>query len=220
MAKRVKIIMSKDVLNLGEEGDVCDVAPGYARNFLFPRKLAVPYTKHHLTILGQRRRIIEKRKEEKRINAQGMKSHIEGEHIVFHLPAGENGKLFGSITNGHIAEELQKKGFAIEKKKIEVPEHHIKMVGEYTITVKLYENEQASLKVTVEALEVEKEEKTKRPAKGGHGRSRSARQNAEETGAAQTADTEEMTEAATETEFDAADEESSVAANEESENLD
>lgn len=175
----MKIIMSKDVLNLGEEGDVCDVAPGYARNFLFPRKLAVPYNKHNLTILGQRKKTIEKKKEEKRVNAQGMKTKIENEQVVFILPAGENGKLFGSITNGHIAEELQKKGYAIEKKKIEVPDHHIKMVGNYTIVVKLYESEQAELKVTIQALETEKEEKPKKGSKTERGRTKSKQQTEE-----------------------------------------
>ncbi|HEQ71551.1 MAG TPA: 50S ribosomal protein L9 [Spirochaetia bacterium] len=162
MGKRMKIILRQDVLNLGEEGDVREVAAGYARNFLFPKKYAAPYNQHALTILGQRKKKIEKRKEEKRILAQGMKDRLQEEKLVFVMPAGDNGKLFGSITNGQIAEELQKKGYAIEKRKIEIPEHHIKMVGQYTATVKLYENEEAELNIKVEAQVQEKKEEKPR----------------------------------------------------------
>ena len=158
MANKIKIIMNQDVLNLGEEGDTCDVAPGYARNYLFPKKLAVPYNSHYLTILNQKKRKIEKRREEKKVQAQDMKARIQNEDIIFTLQAGENGKLFGSITNGHIAEELQKRGFSIERKKIEVPDHHLKMVGTYSVKVNLYGDEEANLKVTINALEI--------PAKG------------------------------------------------------
>jgi large subunit ribosomal protein L9 len=178
MGKRVKIIINQDVLNLGEEGDICEVAPGYARNYLFPNKFAVPYNKHSLTILSQRKKIIEKRKEEKRVQAQGLKEQIQNEAIVFVMPAGDNGKLFGSITNGHIAEELQKKGFALEKKKIEIPDHHIKTIGDFTVKVKLYGNEEAILKVSVKAIEVEKEKKAKKTDKSekdGETRQRSRR---------------------------------------------
>ena len=166
MAKKIKIIMQSDILNLGEEGDVCEVALGYARNYLFPKKYAVPYNKHNLTILNQRRRAIEKKKAEKRLNAQELKQKIENEVLIFKMPAGENGKLFGSITNGLVAEELQKKGYALEKKRIELPEHHIKLVGNYTATIKLYENEQASLKIIIEPIVEEKTSKDVKPEKG------------------------------------------------------
>lgn len=175
MANKVKIIMNKDVINLGEEGDIRDVAPGYARNYLYPRKLAVPYNSHYLTILNQKKRKIEKHKEEKRVQAQGMKEQIQQEEIVFSLQAGENGKLFGSITNGQIAEELQKRGYTVERKRIEVPDHHLKMVGEYSIKVKLYGDEEAVLKVSVKALEPSPEEKAAKAARAERGRGRGKR---------------------------------------------
>ncbi|RPJ06063.1 MAG: 50S ribosomal protein L9 [Spirochaetaceae bacterium] len=159
MGKRVKIIMNHDVMNVGEEGDVCEVSSGYARNYLLPQKLAVPVSKHALEILNQRKTAIEKRKAEKRVQAQSIKDKIQHEVIVFSVQSGEHGKLFGSITSGHIAEELQKRGYSIEKKKIDVPEHHIKSLGDYTIKVKLYGNEEASFKVTVKPLEVKEETK-------------------------------------------------------------
>jgi large subunit ribosomal protein L9 len=157
MGKRVKIIMNQDVMNVGEEGDICEVSSGYARNYLYPQKLAVPVSKHALDILNQRKNAIEKRKLEKRTQAQGIKDRLEHEALVFHVQSGEHGKLFGSITNGHIAEELQKRGYSIEKKKIEVPEHHIKALGDYTIKVKLYGTEEANFKVTVKPLEIKEE---------------------------------------------------------------
>ncbi len=187
MANKVKIIMNQDVLNLGEEGDIRDVAPGYARNFLFPRKLAVPYTSHFLTILNQKKRKIEKRKEEKRVQAQGMKEQIQKEEIVFTLQAGENGRLFGSITNGQIAEELQKRGYVIERKRIEVPDHHLKMIGEYSIKVKLYGEEEAALKVSVKALEPSPEEKAAKAARNERGKGKGKRAvEAEESAAPET----------------------------------
>jgi large subunit ribosomal protein L9 len=175
MANKVKIILNQDVLNLGEEGDIRDVAPGYARNYLFPRKMAVPHTEHQVTILSQKRRKLEKRKEEKKIQAQSLKEQIQKEEIVFTLQAGEHGKLFGSITNGPIAEELQKRGYAIERKKIEVPDHHLKMVGDYTIRIKLYGDEEALVKVSVKALELSPEEKAAKQSKQDRGRSKTRR---------------------------------------------
>jgi large subunit ribosomal protein L9 len=180
MGKRVKIIMSQDVINIGEEGDICEVSPGYARNYLFPQKMAVPYNKNNLNILGQRMRIIEKRKEEKRVQAQGVKEQMQKEEIVFMMPAGDNGKLFGSITNGNVAEELHKRGFSIEKKKIDVPDHHLKSVGEYNVTIHLYGNEEAVIKVSIKALETAQEQKAEgKTAKGERTRQRAKRQTKE-----------------------------------------
>lgn len=152
----MKVILNEDIYHLGEEGDICDVANGYARNYLFPKKLAMPCNKNSLYFLEQKKEAIEKRKEEKHNRALDIKEKIEQEELIFTISVGESGKLFGSVTNAHIAEELGKKGYTIEKKRIEVPDHHIKMLGEYKIKIKLYKNEVAELKVTVKALEKEK----------------------------------------------------------------
>ena len=149
----MKIIIMKDIPHLGEEGDIREVANGYARNYLFPRKLAVPYDKASLHIIEQRHKAFAKRKQEKRIEANSLKEKLEQVEIVFTYPAGENGKLFGSITGGHIADELAKIGFQIEKKRIIVPDHHIKLIGNYKIKIKLYESEEAEIKVVVKAEE-------------------------------------------------------------------
>lgn len=147
----MKIILNQDVQNLGEEGDVRDVARGYARNFLFRKDLAVPYNKQSVAIFENKRSAIEKRKEEKRAAAAGMKDKIEALMLELVMPAGDTGKLFGSVTAATLAEELEKQGFTVEKKKIDIPGNTIKMTGEHEFTIRLYENETAACKVTITA---------------------------------------------------------------------
>ncbi len=149
----VRVILTQDVPGLGEEGDIREVAAGYARNHLIPKSLAMPHTKQNMTRLESRRAAIEKRKEDKRREAMGLKERLEAEELVFTMPAGESGKLFGSVSNAIVAQELEKRGFSIERKRIEVPEHSIRMVGAYAVKVRLYGNEEATVKVTVEAGE-------------------------------------------------------------------
>lgn len=146
----MKIILSKDVQNLGEEGDIREVARGYARNYLIPQGFGVAYTKQNLALLEGRKKAIEQRKEEKRDRAKGLKERIEGLDITIQMTAGETGRLFGSVTNAMIVEELSKLGIEVERKRIEIPEHTIKTVGNFVVKVKLYGSEIASLKVTVE----------------------------------------------------------------------
>ncbi len=145
----MKIILNEDVYNLGEEGDVCDVARGYARNYLFPKKLAFPYTKENIANFESRRAAIEKRKEDKRQKALSLKERLDGKEVEIKMNAGQSGKLFGSVTSAMIAEELQKEGIEVEKKKIDFKSHTIKMVGTYPVKVKLYDNNEAELKLKV-----------------------------------------------------------------------
>ena len=149
----MKVILNQDVTGLGEEGDIREVANGYARNYLLPKNLALPYTKKNLTQLEARRTAIESRKEEKRREAMSVKERLESEELVFTMPAGDSGKLFGSVNNAMVVQELEKRGYSIEKKRVEVPEHNIRMIGSYAVKVKLYGNEEAELNVVVEAAE-------------------------------------------------------------------
>ena len=150
----MKIILSKDVINLGEEGDVCEVATGFARNYLIPMKMAVPHSKQNLRDLDHKRVSIEQRKEEKRKDALGVKERLESEELKFQMSAGESGKLFGSVGSALISEELEKRGYEnVERKRIEVPDNHIRNTGEFTVLVKLYGQEEAKVKVTVEPAE-------------------------------------------------------------------
>ncbi|TFG62000.1 MAG: 50S ribosomal protein L9 [Spirochaetales bacterium] len=145
----MKVILMHDVLNLGEEGDVCTVKNGYGRNYLLPQKMAIPFNKSNLLILEQKKDIITKRKEEKLKQAMGLKERLENEPLEISMPAGDTGKLFGGVTNATIAEELNKHGIQIERKRIELPEHTLKMVGDYNIKIRLYDKESAQVKLTI-----------------------------------------------------------------------
>jgi large subunit ribosomal protein L9 len=147
----MKVILNSDVVGLGEEGEIRDVADGYARNYLLPRKLALPHTRENLAALQHRMAAIEKRRDEKRREALGLKEKLEGEELTFSMPAGEGGKLFGSVSAAMVATELEKRGYALEKKRIEIPEHTLRTVGSYKVKVKLYDKEEAAVKVVVEA---------------------------------------------------------------------
>jgi large subunit ribosomal protein L9 len=147
----MKVILNSDVVGLGEEGDIKEVTDGYARNFLLPKKLAILHTRENLASLQHRMAAIQNRREEKRQEALGLKERLEAEEIKFSMPAGENGKLFGSVSSAMVAVELEKKGFQIEKKRIEIPDHTIRTVGSFKVKVKLYDKEEATVKLTIES---------------------------------------------------------------------
>lgn len=145
----MKVILNQDVKHLGEEGDVKVVANGYARNYLFPRNLALPYNNVTVAYFEGRKEEIEARKEEKRRDAAGLKEKLEAFTVELVMPAGPNGKLYGAVTNQTIADELIKNGFEIERKRIEVPGLTIKSVGKYHAVVRLYESTTAEISVVV-----------------------------------------------------------------------
>ncbi len=154
----MKVILNTDVANLGEEGDIKEVKSGYARNFIIPRKLGMPYNKANIALIESRREAIEKRKEEKRQAALGLKGQLESNPLAIAMTTGRNGKLFGSVNTATIAAELEKAGIVIERKAIEIPEKTIKAVGNYKVAVKLYGGETAQLTVAVSSSKVVAEE--------------------------------------------------------------
>ena len=145
----MKIILNQDVHNLGEEGDVVVVKDGYARNYLLPKGFAVLHNKANQALFASRASAIEKRKEEKRKAASSLKERLDDMTIVLSVSAGDSGKLFGSVTNSMVQEALAKEGIEVERKRIEVASHTIKMVGSYSVKVRLYEGESAQVKVEV-----------------------------------------------------------------------
>ena len=155
----MKIILNQDVVNLGEEGDVVVVKDGYARNYLLPTGAAVLYNKTNAAIFASRAAQIEKRKAEKRAQSASMKEKLDATVLNIVVPAGESGKLFGSVTSVMVQDALAKQGIEVERKKIEVATHAIKMVGTYSIIVHLYENEFSHVKLVVESEEMVKERK-------------------------------------------------------------
>ncbi|MDR1215898.1 MAG: 50S ribosomal protein L9 [Treponema sp.] len=147
----MKVILNKDLANLGEEGDVKDVAKGYFRNYLFPRGIALPYNESTIKLFESRKEEIAARKEEKSKAALSDKEKLEQVELVLTMQAGGNGKLYGAVTNQTVADELLKLGFRIERKRIELPGNTFKSVGKYKISVRLYEGMIAEIPLTVQA---------------------------------------------------------------------
>ena len=145
----MKIILNNDVVHLGEEGDIVTVKDGYARNYLLPTGAAVIYNKANAAMFQQKAEQIAKRKAEKRAASASLKEKLDNVTISLVVTAGESGKLFGSVTSQMVQEALLKEGFEIEKKKLDVPTHAIKMTGTYHIVAHLYENDKATITLNV-----------------------------------------------------------------------
>jgi large subunit ribosomal protein L9 len=146
----VQIILNEDVPNLGRTGDVVKVRPGFARNYLFPRKLAVEASQRSLRAFEHHKRVAMGKREVQKTEAAELKRRIEALTITIGAHAGEEGKLFGSVTNIDIERALREKGFVIERRKIHLAEP-IKQLGEFTVPVRLQPEVEASLKVEVKA---------------------------------------------------------------------
>jgi large subunit ribosomal protein L9 len=146
----VQVILSEDVPNLGRTGDVVRVRAGYARNFLLPRRLAVEANTRNLQAFEHHKRIAMAKRERQKTQALTVKERIEALNLVIRANAGEEGKLFGSVTNIDIERALREKGFDIDRRKINLPEP-IKQLGDFAVPVKLEAEVEASLKLQVAA---------------------------------------------------------------------
>ena len=153
----MKVILNKDLSTLGEEGDVKDVARGYARNYLFPRGIALPYTPKTVKLFEARKEEIEAKKAQKRNDALGLKERLENLELTLTMPAGANGKLYGAVTTQTVSDELVKHGFQIERKRIDLAGTGIKNAGKYKALIKLYENSQAEIQLTIIGQEIKTE---------------------------------------------------------------
>ena len=160
----MKVILNKDHPNLGEEGDVKEVAKGYARNYLFPRGIALPYTQRMIKLIEGRRSEIESRKDQKRLDARSLKEKLDSIELSITMPAGANGRLYGAVTNQTISDELSKIGFQIERKRIELAGNSFKSVGKYKAVVKLYESQSAEISIVIIAQEIKTETTPSKPA--------------------------------------------------------
>ena len=161
----MKVILNVDVKSLGEEGDVKNVANGYARNFLLPRNLAVPYNEATVLMFEAKKTEIEARKEQKRKDSASLKEKLEAANVEISMPAGNNGKLYGAVTTNVIADALAKLGFEVERKRIDLAGIAIKTVGNYKATVKLYEAQTAEVKIAVVAQDSENKAEAKKEKK-------------------------------------------------------
>ena len=148
----MEVILRDHVENLGRRGDVVKVADGYARNFLLPRKLALPATPGNLKIVERQRKIADVKEAEEKTGAEALAARLTALEIVVSRRVGEQGHLYGSVTSADIAEVLVEKGFDIDKRKISLADP-LKAIGEFTVPVKLHRDVVAQLRVKVTPLE-------------------------------------------------------------------
>ena len=150
----VEVILREDVPNLGHIGEVVRVKPGYARNYLLPRGLAIEANRKDLRVLEHQKRIIAAKAERDRKDAEGHAKRLEGLELRVEARVGEEGRLFGSVTNLDIERLLVAKGFEIDRRRIQLAEP-IKQVGTYPVPVQLGRDVRATIQVVVEAQETE-----------------------------------------------------------------
>ena len=145
----MKVVLLGEIKGKGGEGDVVDVAQGYAENYLFPKKLAVAATKGNLKQLEERRNNIEKREAVRIADANTLKETLEGKSVVVDAKVGDEGVLFGSATSAMIADAVKAQlGVELDRKRIELGKP-IKMAGSHEVAVSLYREIRATLTVLV-----------------------------------------------------------------------
>jgi large subunit ribosomal protein L9 len=146
----MKVILKDDVKNVGNMGDIVKVADGYARNYLVPRGLAVEASTKNVKSVEHEKRIIQEKSKKIKNSAQDFSDRLSKVTLVMKANAGEEGKLFGSVTTMDIAEALKNEGFDIDKKKISLDEP-IKRLGEHTVNVKIHP--EITTNVTVQVVQ-------------------------------------------------------------------
>ncbi|WLD93372.1 50S ribosomal protein L9 [Alkalihalobacillus sp. AL-G] len=144
----MKVIFMQDVKGKGKKGEVKNVSEGYARNYLLPNSLAKEATKGNMKVLEQKKKSKEKQAEEEHQQAVELKNELEQLTVEFTTKAGEGGRLFGSITSKQIAEELKKKKYKVDKRKIELSDP-IRSLGYTNVPIKLHPEVTATIKVQV-----------------------------------------------------------------------
>lgn len=145
----MKVILLQDIKNVGKKDEIINSSDGYARNYLFPKKLAVEATKDNLNQLKARQDTAKRKKEQEKEEAKQLAEKLKKITLSIQVKAGENGKIFGGVTAKEIAENLkEQQNIEIDKKKIIVKET-IKALGNYSVEIKLYEGISANLAVSV-----------------------------------------------------------------------
>ena len=146
----VEVILRDDVPNLGKIGEVVRVKPGYARNFLYPRGLAAEANRKNLRELEHHRRVIEAKAARERKSAEAVAARLDGLQVTVRARAGEEGRLFGSVTNLDVERLLAEKGFQVDRRRIALAEP-IKELGTFPIVVQIGREVRATVQLTVRA---------------------------------------------------------------------
>jgi large subunit ribosomal protein L9 len=145
----MEVILKEDVAKLGLRGEVVRVADGYGRNFLLPRKLAIEANEGNKAVIAQMKAAAVRRSANEKAQAEELSKQFDGVSVTFQRKAGEHDQLFGSVTSGDVAEGLMKKGFNVDRRKIQLHEP-LKTLGEFTVPIRLHKDVTAHLKVVIE----------------------------------------------------------------------
>src|ERR1700694_3967451 len=144
----MEVILREDIANLGSRGEVVKVAPGYARNFLLPKKLAVAATEANKKIVEQERQSHLRKEAKQKTEAEDLGKMMAGVTVTISQKAGENDQLFGSVTSKDVAEALEQQGYTIDRRKI-VLDEPIKTLGEFKIALRLHREVSSEITVHV-----------------------------------------------------------------------
>jgi large subunit ribosomal protein L9 len=145
----MQIILLEKVTNVGNLGDIVKVKDGFARNFLIPQGKARRATAENITMLEEKRVDLERIANEKLTSAQDIGEKLNGLTVQITQKAGVDGRLFGSVTNGDIAEALKAQGFKVEKSNVHLAGGHLKMIGDHHVQVQLHTDVKAEITVHV-----------------------------------------------------------------------
>ena len=155
----MEVILKEDVNKLGHRGDVVKVADGYGRNYLLPEKLAIEANAANKAVIEQMKASAVRKSVKEKAGAEQLATQLSEVELVFERKVGENDHLFGSVTSGDIAHQLETKGFTVDRRKIALDEP-LKTSGEYHVPVKLHREVTSHVKVTVKGDQQDAEEAT------------------------------------------------------------
>ena len=150
----MEVILKEDVAKLGSRGDVVKVAEGYGRNYLLPRKLAIEASTANKAVIEQMKAAALRRSAREKGEAEALSKQFDDLSVTFRRRSGEHEQLFGSVTSADIAAELEKRGFNLDRRKIQLHEP-LKTLGEFAVPIKLHKDVTAHLKVVIEKEAVE-----------------------------------------------------------------
>lgn len=152
----MEVILKEDINKLGHRGDVVKVAEGYGRNYLLPQKLAIEATAANKVVIEQMKASAARKSAKEKVDAEAFSTQLDAVELVFERKVGEHEHLFGSVTSGDIAHELELKGYTIDRRKIALDEP-LKTLGEYHVPVKLHREVTSHIKVVVKSDQPETE---------------------------------------------------------------
>lgn len=145
----MKVILTKDVKDVGKVGDLVSVSPGFARNFLFPRNMASEATETRVKEWEHLKRVADVKKKKAEAERKALLDKVSGQTITFKANAGDNDKLFGTVTTTEISRELEKAGFSVDRRDIHL-EEPIKVLGSHKATIRYGEGLEATVQINVE----------------------------------------------------------------------